>query len=107
MKKVSNKNCCDYVRCKQNFQGSNLNGLWIGDNYVVMSYGWYPLFIYSKTDNVWYENKDKYSVSTSKQRTQSHPGCVLTHKLGLEQMKEIMYKKSEGAINEIDSSKIA
>lgn len=42
--------------------------------YVVYSYGeHWPLFVYH--DGVWYENIDRYSVTTSKHRSQAHPHC--------------------------------
>jgi len=42
--------------------------------YVVYSYGTHwPLFVFDTVDRVWYENSDKYSTSTSKQRGQAHP----------------------------------
>ena len=40
--------------------------------YVVYSYGdHWPLFIWDGFD--WYENEDKYSPTTSKHRSQTHP----------------------------------
>jgi hypothetical protein len=42
------------------------------ERYVVYSYGkHFPLFVHQ--DGIWYENQDRYSVSTSKHRSQSHP----------------------------------
>jgi hypothetical protein len=80
--KVANKNCRQHVQSRTDFTGSNLYGQWRNnivdpetpDNsrYIVFSYGeHYPMFIYA--NGCWFENEDKYSVSTSKHRSQSHP----------------------------------
>jgi hypothetical protein len=39
--------------------------------YVVFSYDWYPIFVYK--DGQWYENQNRYSVSTAKQMSQLRP----------------------------------
>lgn len=72
--KVANKKARDYVEMKMEFIGSNLSGHDFEKLYIVYSYNWYPLFVYDKIAKEWYENSDRYSVSTSKQQTQSHPG---------------------------------
>jgi hypothetical protein len=65
------------------------------DRYVVYSYGHHwPLFIFvpkeslpdgtpctathagGAADGIWFENQDKYSRSTTKQRSQAHPHCT-------------------------------
>lgn len=61
----------DLVRNKIPFKANNTDGEYIGNTYIVSSYGWYPIFIHK--DGRWYENKDKYSVSTSKQTSQLRP----------------------------------
>lgn len=72
--RVSNANARQYVENKQEFKGNNtfseLNTI---DNiYVVYSYGYhYPMFISKNAQ--WYENKDKYSVTTSKHHNQLRP----------------------------------
>lgn len=47
--------------------------------YVVFSYGsnW-PLFVYHYGTKRWFENSDKYSVTTSKHKTKAHPHCETT-----------------------------
>lgn len=45
--------------------------------YVVYSYDWYPLFVYDYETNRWFENGERYSVSTSKQKSQCGP---ITHR---------------------------
>jgi hypothetical protein len=78
--KTSNIKCRSLVQSQQPFMGNNLFGVRMPANpkinlterYVVYSYGaHWPLFVCQ--DGVWFENQDKYSPTTSKHRTQSHP----------------------------------
>ena len=110
MTRIANKNASEYVQSRKPFKGSNLFGeivnvtefkvigddTWVQDfkewannqAYVVYSYGThFPMFIY--LDNTWYENSDKYSVSTSKQQTQAHP-LIDTIKKTTKEMKELL-----------------
>lgn len=67
----------DYARNGIPFENSNgqLYGTWdTPDTYVVYSYGTHwPLFVYDNTSSTWYENEDKYSVTTSRHHSQAHP----------------------------------
>lgn len=67
MKKTSNKNCGECIGNLMPFKASNLHGEWIGDNFVVFSYEWYPLFVYDNTEKKAYLNEKRYSPSTSRQ----------------------------------------
>lgn len=75
--RIANIKCRKYVQNREPFRGSNLygiNSLVDADHevYTVYSYGdHYPMFIY--TEGMWFENEDKYSPTTSKQRGQAHP----------------------------------
>jgi hypothetical protein len=70
--KTSNQKCRQYVQALQEFQGNNLFSTHVNNHFVVYSYGLhFPLFINS--NGIWYENSDRYSVTTSKHRSQSHP----------------------------------
>lgn len=76
-RKTPNHSAYEYTNAKIPFKGSNLEGLWeINNNnefvYVVLSYGWYPIFLF--TDNKWFEVSNTYSSSTSKHIRQSYPG---------------------------------
>ena len=77
MLKTSNKNASIYTSKKQDFRGANTFGSWkVTTNknpvYVVYSYGYhFPIYVFKA--GIWYENGDKYSVSTSKQQTQLRP----------------------------------
>ena len=77
-KRVANKECRQRVAERLPFKGNNLEGVDLIHCYVVFSYKWYPLFIYCKKEGLWYENKEKYSVSTSRQKSQSHPRVPMT-----------------------------
>lgn len=91
-KRVANKDARSRVQERKEFEGSNTFGVWKPDvdgvsRYVVYSYGLHwPLFIYEK--GRWYENEDRYSVSTSKHRSQLHP-LRDTEKRSFEDMIEI------------------
>lgn len=67
----SNKDSRSLVQSRTPFNANNLSGEFVGDVYVVKSYGYYPIFVYK--NGKWYENQDKYSKTTSKQMSQSRP----------------------------------
>jgi hypothetical protein len=71
--KTSNRNSAQFANKLLNFQANNLHGINEGKFYIVYSYNWYPLFLYEYSTGTWYENSTKYSVSTSKQKTQVRP----------------------------------
>lgn len=78
------------------FQGSNLEGKTLSNgDYVVLSYGWYPLWYYSRRNSTWYGNSTKYSPSTSKQASQSRPtyNAIMLPK---EQLERVMADSSMG-----------
>mgnify|MGYP007071632403 CR=1 FL=1 len=74
--KTTNSDAWQYTRAKMPFKGSNLKGYWTSDYndipvYVVMSYDWYPVFLFK--EDRWYEINDKYSRSTLKQMHKANP----------------------------------
>ena len=76
---ISNPEAYKYTKAMIPFKGSNLKGQWEKDNkgvdmYVVLSYGWYPVFIFKK--GIWYEVVDRYSSSTARQINNSDPGSI-------------------------------
>ena len=71
VEKTSNYRARELVQNRIPFKGSNTNSEYVYGAYVVYSYGWYPIFAYK--NNQWYENSSKYSVSTSKQKSQLRP----------------------------------
>lgn len=86
--KIANKDARKFVQQQHPFEGSNLyatfrtkkgkdaegNDTHTGSWYAVYSYGdHWPLFVYA--NDTWFENEDKYGMTTSKHRTQTHPHC--------------------------------
>ena len=75
-RKTPNNTSYEYSSAKIPFKGSNIEGKWGLNNknqwyYVVMSWGWYPVFLF--INDQWYRVLDTYSPSTSKQMSQSNP----------------------------------
>ena len=88
--KVANKNCKTFVENMQEFKGNNLEGKFNSNgNYVVLSYGWYPVFI--NKGNKWFEVVDKYSSSTARQMYHSRP--YNTTKVSKETMRDLMFNR--------------
>tara|TARA_Y100000310_G_scaffold212834_1_gene213710 strand:+ start:293 stop:613 length:321 start_codon:yes stop_codon:yes gene_type:complete len=79
--KIANNKARQYVTDKVEFDGSNTFGRWYGSLsngkppvYVVFSYGYhFPMFAYINGE--WFENNEKYSITTSKQQSQLRPAC--------------------------------
>jgi hypothetical protein len=70
--KTANNRAREQVVNKIPFKGSNTSGNYVTNgNFVVWSYDWYPLFVFDGSK--WYENEQRYSVSTSKQTSQLRP----------------------------------
>lgn len=93
MIKTSNSNCRQYVQRRQEFQGSNLFGQQYNGVYVVYSYGYHwPLHAYVESEDQWYANYSKRSMTTTKHATLAHPcpdrPCVNLDKRQLEQLIE-------------------
>jgi hypothetical protein len=75
-KVAPNTKASQYTIAQLPFKGSNLEGYWSEDRdgkpyYKVVSYGWYPIYIYK--DDKWYESIKSYSSSTSKQMSNANP----------------------------------
>lgn len=73
---MSNTKVFSFVRAKAPFKGSNLKGGWYKDGrgveyYAVISYGWYPIYIFK--DQHWYRITDSYSSSTGRQISNANP----------------------------------
>lgn len=65
-----------YTKAQLPFKGSNLQAYWSKDfkgtpYYVVLSYGWYPIYLFK--DNKWYEVTKRYSSSTGRQMSNANP----------------------------------
>lgn len=72
MQNTANKRASQYIASNQAFKANNIFAEWESLNiYSVYSYGYhFPLYVYVKDLNKWYENKDKYSITTSKHKSQ-------------------------------------
>jgi hypothetical protein len=68
---TSNKTGRDLVMAKIPFKGSNTHAEYKYGTYVVYSYDWYPIFV--NKDGQWFENENRYSMSTAKQMSQLRP----------------------------------
>ena len=85
--RVSGWKARPYVQQLKPFHNSNkqLYAQWEGDLYVVYSYGrHWPLYI--NWNGVWFSNTDKYSRTTTKHASQTHPltQCVPLSKIDME-----------------------
>lgn len=88
--RIANRNAGKFASICKPFKGNNLFGeLLVEDVYVVYSYG-YHFPLYAKIGNTWYENKDKYSSSTGKHKSQARPSGELIP-LNTEQLKDLIY----------------
>ena len=75
-KTTSNTKANQYTRAQLPFKGSNLRAYWNKDmngkqQYIVESYGWYPIYIFKEGN--WYQVVDSYSSSTGKQINNANP----------------------------------
>jgi hypothetical protein len=75
-KTTSNTKANLYTVAQMPFKGGNLIGQWSKDYngkpyYEVVSYNWYPVYIFK--DDKWYEVTGRYSSSTSKQMNNANP----------------------------------
>jgi len=103
---VANRDARRSVQDLKVFKGSNVWGehtdVETGEvtlNYVVYSYRYtWPLFVFDNLAQVWYENKDKVSRTTSRHRTQLHPLCD-TIPLGVEDMRIVARLGGVGLIS--------
>ncbi len=75
-KTTSNTKANLYTVAQMPFKGGNLIGQWSKDYngkpfYEVVSYNWYPVYIFK--DDKWYEVTGRYSSSTSRQMNNANP----------------------------------
>lgn len=85
---IANRNARQYVTAHKEFQGSHIFANTQNGMYAVFSYGTHwPMFVYDGAH--WYENADKYSVTTSKQHGQCHPHCD-TIKVSCDEMRAML-----------------
>lgn len=75
-KVIQNTYADEYSATQMPFRGSNLEGEWRKDPkgvkyYVIISFGWYPIYLYK--EGYWYEVTERYSSSTGKQMYNAGP----------------------------------
>ena len=88
--KIANRNSSQYVQNCELFKANNLYSESNDDFYIVFSYGsHWPLWVYCKRLGMWLENTDKYSVTTSKHKSQSNP-CVDTVKMSVNALRKFL-----------------
>jgi hypothetical protein len=86
--RVSNTKCRPLVQSNVEFQANNIFAENKNGNYVVFSYGHHwPLFAF--INGLWYENSDKYTVTTSKHRNNVHPH-VDTIKVSVDELRRMI-----------------
>jgi antirestriction protein len=89
--RITNSEANTYSEHRLAFRGANLEGKTLDNgDYVVLSYGHYPIWYYNSKEGKWYGNSDKYSVTTSRQLSQSRPdwnATMLSHAELVEKMK--------------------
>lgn len=90
--KIANKVASEYTMRLIAFQGSNLSAEWVSeDMYVVWSYKWYPIFIFSKKMDGWYENREGYSNTTKRHILRARP-ALCTFQVDTPHMRALIEK---------------
>lgn len=92
MAKITNANAHKLVARRKTFQASNLSATWerLGSVYVVWSYGWYPIWVYSRKR--WYRIDCGHNIITARHIGQTCP--TGNYKLRtLAKLKEIIAKR--------------
>jgi hypothetical protein len=94
VERISNAESRTYTENMIPFQANNLEGKTLSNgDYVVLSYGYYPIWWYCKGEGKWYGNSTKYSVTTSKHMSQSRPTYDATM-LSRDELEKAMMKHS-------------
>lgn len=102
--KIANYTMSSFARGKIPFKGNNVEGFWETDpkgvkQFVITSYGWYPIYIFK--DRIWYQVSESYSKSTSKQMSQTQIWGDNRYVLDPQQMNQL---RNGVDINEIQNS---
>lgn len=94
--KIKNDKSREYTENFIPFVGNNLSGMaFPNGDYLVSSYGYYPIWYYKKSEEKWYGNTDKFSVTTAKQMSQSRP-TYDAKMVSNDQMSEVIASAQEG-----------
>jgi len=94
--KIENRDAREYVENKIPFIGNNLSAIPMSNgDYLVSSYGYYPIYYHSKRENKWYGNNEKFSVTTAKHSSQARPNFDV-EMVSNEKMNEVIATSQEG-----------
>jgi len=112
--RIPNDEALPSVQNKENFVGSHIWGEKLGDDYyLVASYGeQFPLFIYDRPEDNWYENGDEYvyngeSIEQTKEHKELLRPSVDMHIKSLEWMLQKLKKiKSTEGIGKLTHSSV-
>ncbi len=112
--RITNDEAKEFVKNKENFVGSHIWGEKLGDDfYLVASYGeQFPLFIYDKPADNWYENGDEYvfngeNIEQTKEHRELLRPSVDMHIKSLEWMRNKLAKiKSTEGIGSLSHSSV-
>jgi hypothetical protein len=88
MVRITNTKSRKLVELKKEFKANNMFSVNNNGKYVVYSYGkHFPIF--ANVNGKWYENADKYSITTSKHTSQARPYNENIEKVNLQKMLEL------------------
>lgn len=91
MATVTIRNMRHLVENRIEFKGNSVFAEADSGLYVVYSYGrHFPMFVHDAGTDQWYENSDKYSVTTSKHQSTCRPLYVETIKLDTDGMQRLI-----------------
>ncbi len=94
--RISNSEASSYAENHQPFRGNNLEAKTLENgDYVVLSYGYYPIWYWNKKEDKWYQNKDKFSQTTARHITASRP-TYDAQVVSRNEMDNMMAKSLEG-----------
>ena len=102
--KIANYTMSSFAKGKIPFKVNNVEGFWETDpkgvkQFVITSYGWYPIYIFK--DRIWYQVSESYSKSTSKHMGQTQIWGDNRYVLDPQQMNQL---RNGVDINEIQDS---
>ena len=87
--KITNKQVREKVEDLKPFKANTMYACWMNTAYVVFSYGTHwPLYIFYRGN--WYENEERYSVTTSRHRNLARPYQADHFKVSCKQARSIV-----------------
>ena len=87
---ITNREAYRFTTTRSLFKGANLFSANIGYLYAVFSYSQaYPLYVYA--NGKWYENSDRFSRSTERQRREARPEGVTLEMRDTAQLRKMLH----------------